>query len=191
MYITYKEPNKMNGNAVHQLINRCPPLDKNSLYCNLLQCTDFAGTSIVAESADGDSANSKIIVGFISGYIPPNSSDTLFIWQVALDQQWRGRGIASQMLNRLFARLSARHQQLKRLKTTISPGNTQSQKLFQAFFENQGMTVETIDHFKSGIHLDDDHEDEILYLGTKTRTSEAITPHTSSEHPRHLTEAIE
>ncbi|WP_269078658.1 diaminobutyrate acetyltransferase [Endozoicomonas elysicola] len=180
MHISYREPNKMDGNVVHQLINRCPPLDKNSLYCNLLQCTDFASTSIVAESADGD------IVGFISGYIPPDSSDTLFIWQVALDQQCRGRGIASQMLNRLFAR----HKQLQRLKTTISPDNIPSQKLFQAFFENQGMTVETFDHFKSGIHLDKDHEDEILYLGTKTRTSEAVTPRSSSEQFCHLTEAI-
>ncbi|WP_238593796.1 diaminobutyrate acetyltransferase [Endozoicomonas atrinae] len=149
------------------------------MYCNLLQCTDFSRTSIIAESNDGD------IIGFISGYIAPESPETLFIWQVALDQRYRGKGVASQMLSRLFNRNEA----LQSLKTTISPSNAPSQKLFQTFFENHGMTVETIEHFKAGVHLDSDHEDEILYLGTRMEAKESVTVQTSNKQHHHLTEA--
>ena len=178
MLISYREPLKKDGIAVHNLISNCPPLDKNSLYCNLLQCTDFSRTSIIAESSDGD------VIGFISGYIAPESPETLFIWQVALDQQYRGKGVASQMLSRLFNR----HKTLQSLKTTISPSNIPSQKLFQTFFENHGMTVKATEHFKAGVHLDSDHEDEILYVGTRMDATEATTALSSNKQHHHLTE---
>jgi L-2,4-diaminobutyric acid acetyltransferase len=71
-----REPTSEDGAAVWQLIKDCAPLDRNSLYCNLLQCDHFASTCVAAE-LDGD------IVGWVSGYIVPDSPDTLFIWQVA------------------------------------------------------------------------------------------------------------
>ncbi|WP_067521304.1 diaminobutyrate acetyltransferase [Endozoicomonas ascidiicola] len=157
MIFHYRKPDSQDGSAVHDLIKRCPPLDTNSLYCNLLQCTDFADTSIVAESSVGE------IRGFISGYITPKSPDTLFIWQVALDQRCRGKGVALTMLTRLFDR----YPKLRCLKTTISPSNKPSQRLFLSFFKQQGMAVEIREHFESDVHLGGDHEDEVLYLGTK------------------------
>ncbi|MBO9482431.1 diaminobutyrate acetyltransferase [Salinisphaera sp. G21_0] len=171
MNIVYRKPEKEDGMSVHRLVSECPPLDKNSLYCNLLQCTDFAGTSIIAEADNGE------VIGFISGYLSPDSTDTLFIWQVALHPQYRGRGIALQMLSRLFTR----YPQLQCLKTTIAPGNRASQKLFQTFFKNHGMTVETIEHFKAGVHLDSGHEDEVLYLA-RMEVSESAAVRASNEH---------
>ncbi|WP_286237257.1 diaminobutyrate acetyltransferase [Neptuniibacter halophilus] len=135
------------------LIRRCPPLDTNSLYCNLLQCRDFSETSILAEGPDGQA------VGFISGYIPPARPDTLFIWQVALDSNWRGQGIARTMLSELFQRV----EQAKYLETTISPSNAASRKLFTGFFSEHFMEYETSLLFERGDHLDADHEDEVLY----------------------------
>ena len=44
-----RRPVDTDGYALSQLIERCPPLDTNSVYCNLLQCTDFSATSIAAE----------------------------------------------------------------------------------------------------------------------------------------------
>ncbi|EAR60186.1 putative L-2,4-diaminobutyrate acetyltransferase [Oceanospirillum sp. MED92] len=143
----------MDGAQVHALIERCPPLDTNSVYCNLLQCQDFAETSIVAQNEQGE------IVGFISGYVPPKRQRTLFIWQVALDSEYRGQGIASEMLARLFSR----DNDLKYIETTISPSNTASQKLFKNFFTTHHMALETHTLFESGIHFSDDHEDEVLY----------------------------
>lgn len=151
--ITYRKPEHTDGAEVHALINRCPPLDTNSLYCNLLQCLDFSDTSIVAQTEDGE------IAGFISGYIPPNRPTTLFVWQVALDEKFRGQGIASEMLSRLFSR----HSDLRYMETTISPSNKASQKLFETFFAKHHMDLHTSDLFVQGVHFSEDHEDEVLY----------------------------
>src|SRR5690606_39864620 len=62
--ITLRKPTKDDGYRLHQLVAECPPLDPNSIYCNLLQCSHFAETGVAAEK-EGD------LVGFISGYIPP------------------------------------------------------------------------------------------------------------------------
>ena len=35
--------------AIWELISACPPLDTNSAYANLLQCTHFADTCVIAE----------------------------------------------------------------------------------------------------------------------------------------------
>ncbi len=159
MEITYRKPTSADGSAVHTLISQCPPLDINSLYCNLLQCTDFAETSIVAEDAQGE------VVGFISGYIPAQRLDTLFVWQVALSSKCRGQGVASQMLTRLFHR----NENLRFMETTISPSNGASQKLFERFFKAHHMHFETSVLFARDVHFDGEHEDEVLYRAGPTK----------------------
>src|SRR5690554_7291512 len=68
-----RRPRATDGYALNQLVKRCPPLDTNSVYCNLLQCSDFSATGIAAEDSQGE------LVGFISGYRPPSRPDTLFV----------------------------------------------------------------------------------------------------------------
>src|SRR5690554_4318868 len=106
-------PQATDGHALNQLVERCPPLDTNSVYCNLLQCTDFSATSIAADNPEGE------LVGFISGYRPPSRPDTLFIWQVAVDDRMRGQGLASSMLLELIRRTADAG--VRWLETTISP----------------------------------------------------------------------
>ncbi|RVU32849.1 diaminobutyrate acetyltransferase [Neptunomonas marina] len=168
--IHYRKPSSLDGPDIHNLIRRCPPLDQNSLYCNLLQCTDFAETCIVAESDNGE------VAGFISGYIKPHAPNTLFIWQVALDEKYRGLGIASTMLSELFNRNST----VTHMETTISPSNHASQKLFETFFKNHHMPVETRVLFESGRHLDSEHEDEVLYSAGPAKQLRPIKAHSQS-----------
>src|SRR3546814_5243060 len=110
------------------LVARCHPLDTNSVYCNLLQCSDFADTAIAAENAQGE------LVGFISGYRPPARPDTLFVWQVAVDSSMRGQGLALRMLLALTARVAREHD-VRFMETTISPDNAASQALFKRAFD--------------------------------------------------------
>ena len=95
--ITLRTPVKDDGYRLHQLVAQCPPLDPNSIYCNLLQCSHFAETGVAAE-IDGD------LVGFISGYIPPQQPETVFVWQVAVHEKGRGQGLAKRMLKAIVAR---------------------------------------------------------------------------------------
>ncbi|MFQ5471249.1 MAG: diaminobutyrate acetyltransferase, partial [Gammaproteobacteria bacterium] len=51
----FRNPTAEDGATVNRLIASCPPLDSNSIYCNLLQCSYFSETSIIAED------NSRIV----------------------------------------------------------------------------------------------------------------------------------
>ena len=148
-------PQATDGYALNQLVKRCPPLDTNSVYCNLLQCTDFSATSIAADNTEGE------LVGFISGYRPPARPDTLFIWQVAVDSSMRGQGLAISMLMGLIQRTA--NEGVCWLETTISPGNGASEALFAKAFRTLGVEAQTSVLFDRTTHFDGQHDDEILY----------------------------
>ncbi len=81
---------------VHDLVARCPPLDANSLYCNLLQCSHFSETCVVAER-NGD------LHGWVSGYIRPDRPDVLFVWQVAVAPEMKAATAGVTRLALVFA----------------------------------------------------------------------------------------
>ena len=73
-------------------------LDVNSEYSYLMVCHYFSATSAVA--TDGDR-----VIGYISGFRPPESPSDLFVWQIAVSPEARGRGVAGKMLDELVERL--------------------------------------------------------------------------------------
>lgn len=127
--LTFTKPSDKDGRAVHQLIAQCQPLDTNSLYCNLLQCTHFADSCVLVE-CDGRP------VGFLSAYIPPGDEDTLFVWQVAVHRDMRGCGLGKEMLRELLSRPECAH--VEKLQTTITRDNKPSWGLFTSFAEEIG-----------------------------------------------------
>ena len=100
--ITFRRPRKTDGAAVWALIKEIEALDDNSMYCNLLQCSHFAGTCALAEQGGAP-------VGWISGYTPPDAPDTLFIWQVAVHPKARGQGVAKRLVRELLKRPHPQH----------------------------------------------------------------------------------
>ena len=118
-----RKPEAADGPAITALIAACPPLDTNSAYCNLLQCTHFADHCVVAEQ-DGQ------IIGWVSGYRPPSAPEDFFVWQVAVAPQGRGHGLARRMILELLARPSANG--VSHLITTVTPDNAASWALFEA-----------------------------------------------------------
>ena len=154
--VMLRRPTDGDGYNLHQLVARCQPLDTNSVYCNLLQCSDFADTAIAAENAQGE------LVGFISGYRPPARPDTLFVWQVAVDSSMRGQGLALRMLLALTVRVAREHD-VRFMETTISPDNAASQALFKRAFDRLGADCTTRTLFSRAVHFGGQHEDEVLY----------------------------
>jgi L-2,4-diaminobutyric acid acetyltransferase len=149
------------GAAVYHLIERCPPLDTNSRYCNLLQCTHFADTAIVAER-NGE------MVGFVSGYVDPRRTDTLFVWQVAVDPECRGQRLATRMLTKLLERESCRG--VRYLTTSITPDNTASQRTFRALADALDANLTTTPWLSSQRHFEGCHDPEdLIRIGPFTR----------------------
>ncbi|MAY15338.1 MAG: diaminobutyrate acetyltransferase [Oceanospirillaceae bacterium] len=150
--ITFRKPAATDGHAVFSLVERCKPLDVNSMYCNLLQCSHFADTAIVAEQ-NGE------MVGFISGYRLPHQPDTLFVWQVAVDSKARGQGLASRMLHALLKR----HQHVvHHLHTSITPGNDASWNTFRRLAHSLGAPLQTSELFDREQHFGGAHDSETL-----------------------------
>ncbi len=151
--VTCVAPTAADGGALHRLIARCPPLDTNSLYCNLLQCTHFSATSIVARRG-GE------LVGAISGYRLPDAPDTLFVWQVAVAPSMRGEGLALHMLLELLRRPACHS--VCRLHTSVTPENTASRALFTALARRLSAPLSEQLWFARDREFGGAHADEIL-----------------------------
>jgi L-2,4-diaminobutyric acid acetyltransferase len=132
----------------------CPPLDVNSAYCNLLQCTHFAQYCVVA-TKDGE------LVGWVSGYAPPDEPDTIFVWQVAVASAARGLGLGRRMLVELLARDACKS--VRRLKTTITAQNTASRALFSSVAKSLGAEIAETPWLLEREHLPSGHPTENLF----------------------------
>ena len=149
-------PSVGDGAALWRIAKDSEALDLNSSYSYLLWCRDFAGTSVVARREDGEA------VGFVTGYVRPERPRTLLVWQVAVDAAHRGRGLAAALLDGLTARIGA-ERGLTCVETTITPGNTASERLFTSYAARHGATVEREVLFDAGLFPDGPHDPEVLY----------------------------
>ncbi|MET9713029.1 diaminobutyrate acetyltransferase [Nocardiopsis alba] len=131
-------------------------MDVNSPYAYTLWCRDFAATSVVARDADGR------VAAYVTGYVRPDSPDTYFLWQVAVDSAYRGRRLARRMLD--FIGETFAEQGLRYLEATVTPDNKASRALFASFARDLGTEAEwsplfTEEHFPAGGGENHDPED--------------------------------
>lgn len=151
--IRFRAPRTEDGASVWRLIRSTEPLDENSLYCNLLQCDHFSDTCIAAERAsDGE------LAGWVSAYLMPDDPQTLFVWQVAVDESAQGQGVAKRMLTALLEREACAD--VRRLKTTITADNAASWGLFRSLARSQGATVDSEPYFRKDDHFEGAHVTE-------------------------------
>lgn len=146
-----RKPAATDRPAVTALIAACPPLDANSAYCNLLQCTDFADFCIVAER-DGQ------LMGWVSGYRPPSAPDDFFVWQVAVAEAARGQGLAGRMIEALLAR--AENAGVAHLITTVTDDNRASWALFEGLARKWRVSLHKSARFERDAHFAGAHATE-------------------------------
>jgi len=156
--ITIRAPRLEDGAHMYALIKACPPLDVNSAYAYFLVCDHFKDTSVVAEM-DGK------LVGCISAYRRPDDPDALFVWQVAVHSDGRGKGLARRMLDAVADREASAG--ATRMETTISPSNTASRRLFASWASSRELELKEEsylepDHFTAAGD-DEGHEAECLF----------------------------
>ncbi|HEX5514930.1 MAG TPA: diaminobutyrate acetyltransferase [Gammaproteobacteria bacterium] len=160
--IQLRPPDVADGSEIWRIVKDSGTLDLNSAYLYLLLCKDFPQTCVVAEQ------NGRL-VGFATGYRPPERDDVIFLWQIGVDAALRGQGLGKRLLTRFLDSEGARGTSY--LETTISPSNQASQKLFRGLARDLGTECQvspcfTADQFPNG------HEAEDLYrigpFGTAT-----------------------
>lgn len=151
--IRLRTPADTDGANLHALVARCKPLDENSTYCNLLQCSHFRHTSAAAEANGG-------LVGFVSGHRIPERPDTLFVWQVAVDRVARGHGLGRRLITNILSR--EQNRDIRFVETTITPGNDASFGLFRGLARRLDADIQESVMFDRHTHFNDQHDDEIL-----------------------------
>ncbi len=151
--IQFQHPTSTDGYAVNRLVADSPPLDTNSVYCNLLQCSHFANSSIIAKSGED-------VLGFISGYRIPARPDTLFVWQVVVSSKARGQGLASRLFQALLEKESCRD--VRFIETTITKDNEASWALFRKLAKTLDATIEESVMFDRKDHFNEQHDSEHL-----------------------------
>lgn len=151
--VVLRAPLPTDAYQLNKLVAASPPLDANSVYCNLLQCLHFADTSVAALVDDE-------VIGFISAYCPPNEPETLFVWQVVVAKSGRGSGLAKHMLKWLVDQPST--EKAMRLATTITLNNVASWALFESFARDCGVIPAKSLLFQKEHHFANQHDDEYL-----------------------------
>ncbi|MFL0578841.1 diaminobutyrate acetyltransferase [Dietzia sp. 179-F 9C3 NHS] len=149
----FREPTAADGQRMWEIARDSGVLDLNSSYAYVLWGAEFAGSSVVVESEGR-------VVGFVTGFLRPSEPDSIFVWQVGVDADQRGKGLAARMLHALLDRLAERG--VVRLRTTISPDNEASQRTFGAVARDRGMTLSSEDYLSADL-LGEGHEPEDLY----------------------------
>jgi L-2,4-diaminobutyric acid acetyltransferase len=140
--------------SMRALVEASGVLEPNSLYAYLLLCTHFAETCLVAER-DG------CMQGFVAAYLPPSDPVSVFVWQIGVSGEARGKGIGMRLLDTLW-RLPA-CAQVRYLAATVTPSNRASHRLFTAFARERGAACKVQPHFTSEHFGSVDHEEEELY----------------------------
>lgn len=153
--VEFEQPTVDDGAAMWRLARDTRVLDLNSSYAYLMWGRDFSRTSVLATN-DGQPC------GFISGYLRPDEPTTLMVWQVAVAEAMRGRGLAGQMLGHLVERLREEPGPISHMETTITADNAASIALFTSFARRHGAELSTGPLFESDA-FPDGHDSELLY----------------------------
>jgi L-2,4-diaminobutyric acid acetyltransferase len=151
--ITIAVPGPEDAAEIHALIAACPPLDTNSLYANLIQCTHFSASSAVARMG-GE------VVGWISGHRPPAKDDTYFLWQVAVHPDARGKSLPKRMLGDILSRPAQAG--VSQLETSITRTNDASWGLFRSVAGWLSAPLREEPWFDRNRHFGGQHDAEFL-----------------------------
>ena len=151
--IVFRPPEREDGAAIHQLVQRTGILDVNSCYLYLLLCTEFADTCVVAEE-DG------ALLGFVTGLCLPQRPDSVFLRQIGIAPDAQGRGLGKRLVRAFLETPGARDARV--LETTISPSNAASRGLFTAIAREHGAEIQVSEYFRED-HFPPGHESEEHY----------------------------
>jgi|TARA_B110000503_G_scaffold52015_1_gene83736 L-2,4-diaminobutyric acid acetyltransferase len=149
--IKITHPNKKNGLAIARLVERCPPLDLNSTYHYFIQSHYFSKTSAVA-------FDNNEVIAFASGFILPENNNSLFIWQVAIDESYRGQGLGIELINFILEQ----NHSVNTIETTVTKSNSSSRRMFEKISQKYESTVSEKVLFDGERDFSNEHESEIL-----------------------------
>lgn len=153
MDVVIKTPTLKDGVAIWRMVKASNKLDVNSTYLYCLLSDHFAQTCAIAY-------HQYQPVAFVTAYRLPQRPNVLFVWQIAVEQAYRGQGIALQLLE--FLSRQAWFSTISEVQATISPSNDASAALFKKFAQQHQSRI-IIEPYLTTQQLTDAHEEEPLW----------------------------
>lgn len=178
----FRAPTLADGASLWLLARDSRTLELNSAYSYLLLAGHFADTCVVAERG----ANP---VAFVSAFVSPAASDTVFVWQIAVAEEERGRGLAQRLLHQLLARPACRS--VRALEATVTPSNAASRALFRSLARNLRVPMSAGSGYAPELFPGGAHErEELLHIGPlpPAARGRALTEAGDVEHDAQLLE---
>ncbi|WP_307786874.1 diaminobutyrate acetyltransferase [Pseudogracilibacillus auburnensis] len=151
----FREPTEDDGSEMFRIVKESKVLDVNSSYSYLMWSKYFNKTSIIAQ------CEKEEVIGFVSGFLQPESPNTLFIWQVAVDEKHRGKGLATKLIDQLLRQLE--EENVRFLEATVTPTNIPSSKLFKGIAKKRETNCAIFECFSEDQFPDPSHEAELTY----------------------------
>lgn len=115
-------PALTDGAKIWELVKGSQSLELNTAYAYLLLASHFRSTTVIA-------CEKQRVVGFVAGYRLPEASHVLFVWQVGVATEARGKGVASALVDTLVLNTP----DIKFIEATVAPSNKASLALFSSF----------------------------------------------------------
>ena len=154
--VKFRNPTTDDGAAIWRVVKNSGVLDLNSAYMYMLLAREFSDTCVVAE-------HDNSVVGFVTGFRPPQRPESIFLWQVGVDASMRGSGLGKRLLAAFLQSPGAHGATM--LETTISPSNEASKALFGAIARELGTDIHPAEGFRSDqFPPEGDHEAEDWYF---------------------------
>lgn len=151
--ITIRPPCQRDGGKLMDLVHASGGLDTNSPYLYFLLADHFASTCAYAEEDNRPA-------GFVSAYRLPDDPACLFVWQVTVSPDFRGRGLGVALLENLSQR--GWFAEIERVCCTIAPSNQASRRIFSKWGETLGGGIWREEPYLLASELGAAHEDEPL-----------------------------
>lgn len=151
--IVYRSATPADGRDMWRFVREAGVLELNQSYAYILICQHFGNTCLVAEV-------DQKVVGFVLAYVPPRQPDTIFVWQIGVAREVRGRGVGMRLLRQLLALDGCRN--VTYLEASVTPSNKPSQNLFRSFARKWGVPCRKLPFFPSEF-FPEPHEPEYLY----------------------------
>ena len=119
-------PRHNDGAAVWRLVHEQRSLDLNAGYAYLLLCTRFTSTCRVARAASNtgpaQDRPSDGLAAALMGVLLPDKPDTYFVWQIAVHERFRGRGLGRAMIQDVLRQRTAA--KIRYVEAHVSPSNS-------------------------------------------------------------------
>lgn len=141
------------GKQLYELVRNAGTLELNTAYFYLIFAEHFGQTCLIAEE-DGKA------LGGVVAYRPPTHTDTVFVWQIGVAPEARGRGLARAMLNALVELPGCKG--VRYLEASVTGSNTASRALFTSFARHADAEL-TISDFFTTDRFPGEHEAEDLF----------------------------